>query len=82
MNKTTKRVQEILDRMTCHLDRIIENMVTKEDIGGIQKKLDEVVRVIKKIDEENTLGAHRTTRLEKRVDEHDRQIAKLRPRTA
>lgn len=67
-----------LDKMTNmllnhedRLQRIEENMATKQDIRGINDTLDVLVKLAKKRDEEETFMSYR-------IQEHEKEITKVK----
>ena len=61
------------------LDRIEQNMATKADVSGIHKTLDEILGVVKKNDQEMTMMGSRVKRIEKKIEEHDKDIQQIKP---
>lgn len=76
-------LRPLIDRLNTHdvqLQRIEENMATKDQLDQVIRNMDFVMRTIKKFDDERTFDGHRIGMLEEtsKVHTHDIKLLKLR----
>ena len=64
---------------TERLDRIEENMATKQDISKIMDTLDTIVGFVKKTDQELTLLVHAQKETDDRLDVVEKDIRQMKP---
>lgn len=70
-----KKVLEHDDR----LERIEENMATKQDLRGITDTLDEILKITRKTDQELTFMGSRLRRVEDQTEQNTLDIQKIKP---
>ena len=72
-----KVIQKLLEHDE-RFDRIEKNMVTKTEIGGITDTLEEIVTIVKRLDQERIFTAEWVKRIEREVEQHSREITKMK----
>ena len=77
-----KQIDMIAQRVVSHderLERIEENMATKDDLSQVYQTLDEILGVVKKTDQEITMMNSRVSRTEDQVEINTNDITKMKP---
>jgi len=76
---TTGKVAERLVGMESRLERVEQNMVTKQDHNEMMNTLDEIVKLVRKKDEETTFMSAHVKRVEEKTDKNTADIQKIKP---
>lgn len=66
-------VQKLIDHEE-RLKRIEEGMFTKKEGRKLFETMDDVHRIVQKLDQELTMGTQRVNRIEKTVERHEQDI--------
>lgn len=77
MNKESRIIKKLLKHDE-RLDRIEENMATKEDTNRITNGIDEILVIVKRLDQERIFTQEWIKRIEKEVKNNTKDIVKLK----
>jgi chromosome segregation ATPase len=76
------QIELIVTKLLDHdnrLERIEENMATKQDLSGISNTLDKLVGLVQKTDQELVFMGNRVNRLEEQTSLNTADIKKMKP---
>ncbi len=73
------KIIEMLLKHDADIEYIKEHMATKSDLNDMTDTLDKILKLVQKKDEELTLVTHGMTRHEKQIQQHDKDIARIKP---